>query len=330
MVSKSHNTARYGTAFTVTIDAVEDTTTGISASDRAVTIARFADPSSRPEDFARPGHIFPLVAATGGVLRRAGHTEASVDLARLAGHVPAGILCEVLSADGSMARVPELRRLADRFGLKLVTVKDLIHYRRREESLVRRVEEVDMPTTSGDFRLILFESTVDQDYHPVLVNGDVDTDEPVLVRMHSQCLTGDVFGSLRCDCGSQLQSAMKMIDDAGRGAVVYMRQEGRGIGLLNKLRAYRLQQDGLDTVEANHRLGFPADVRDYGIGAQILRDLGVRRARLVTNNPAKRVGIEGYGLEVVEMVPLRIEPNEHNEAYLSTKKTKMGHLLDHD
>jgi len=328
MVPPASNTAQFGTAFTVTIDAAEGTTTGISAHDRALTIRRFADPAARPQDFARPGHIFPLVAANGGVLRRAGHTEATVDLARMAGHVPAGVLCEVLNPDGTMARAPELREIATRFGLKMITIKALIEYRRHRESLVRRVEEVDMPTDLGEFRMVLYESILDHDYHPALVKGDVTTDEPVLVRMHSQCLTGDVFGSRRCDCGEQLHWAMRKIEAEGRGAIVYMRQEGRGIGLMNKVQAYKLQEQGLDTVEANHHLGFPADLRDYGIGAQILRDLGIRRVRLMTNNPAKRVGIEGYGLVVEEMVPIRMKPNQHNARYLETKRTKLGHLFD--
>jgi len=328
MVPPPHNTSSYGTAFTVTIDAVEGTTTGISASDRATTIRTFVAPKARPQDLARPGHIFPLAAANGGVLRRAGHTEAAVDLARLAGHMPAGVLCEILNPDGTMARVPQLREIGNRFGLKMITIKDLIEYRRHKESLVRRVEAVNMPTKFGSFRLILYESLLDKDYHPALVKGDLTGDEPVLVRMHSQCLTGDVFGSCRCDCGPQLAWALEAIEKAGRGVVVYMRQEGRGIGLVNKLHAYRLQEEGLDTVEANHRLGFPADARDYGIGAQILLDLGVRKVRLMTNNPAKRVGIEGYGLEVVEMVPILIQPNAHNEDYLRAKKMKLGHLLD--
>ena len=328
MVPPPFNTSVHRTAFTVSIDALEGATTGICAGDRATTIRKFVDPAARPRDFGRPGHIFPLAAANGGVLRRAGHTEAAVDLARLAGHAPAGVLCEVLNPDGSMARVPQLREIADRFGLKMVTVKDLIEYRRQKEKLVRRVEEVSLPTEYGDFRLVLFESIIDQDYHPALVKGAWTDVDPVLVRMHSQCLTGDVFGSRRCDCGEQLKAALQIIEREGRGVLVYMRQEGRGIGLLNKLKAYRLQEAGLDTVEANHRLGFPADARDYGIGAQILLDLGVRKVRLMTNNPAKRVGIEGYGLEVVEMVPLIIPPNAHNERYLRTKKTKLGHILN--
>ena len=309
------NTALHGTAFTVSIDAVEGTTTGISAHDRAVTIQRFVAPDAKASDFGRPGHIFPLEAAPGGVLRRAGHTEAGVDLTRLAGHTPAAVLCEILNDDGTMARVPELMTIAERFGLRIITVRDLIAYRRRKEKLVRRVEEVNMPTEYGDFRLVLYESCCDHDYHPALVKGDVDTDEPVLVRVHSQCLTGDIFGSNRCDCGPQLHAAMRAVEKEGRGAILYMRQEGRGIGLVEKLHAYRLQEEGLDTVEANHRLGFPADLRDYGIGAQILQDLGISRVRIITNNPAKRVGLEGYGLEVVEMVPLKIEPNEHNRFY---------------
>ncbi len=322
------NTALHGTAFTVSIDAVEGTTTGISASDRAVTIQKFVAPEAKASDFGRPGHVFPLAAASGGVLRRAGHTEAGVDLARMAGHTPAAVLCEILNNDGTMARVPELMEIAERFGLRIITIKDLIAWRRREEKLVQRVEDVRMPTEWGDFRLVLYESCCDHDFHPALVKGDVDTDEPVLVRVHSQCLTGDIFGSHRCDCGPQLHAAMRAVEQEGRGAIVYMRQEGRGIGLVEKLHAYRLQEEGLDTVEANHRLGFPADLRDYGIGAQILQDLGITRVKIITNNPAKRVGLEGYGLEVVEMVPLKIEPNEHNRFYLDTKRTKMGHLLD--
>ena len=328
MVPSGSNTALHGTAFTVSIDAVEGTTTGISAQDRAATIGRFVAPDVRATDFGRPGHIFPLAAAKGGVMRRPGHTEAAVDLARMAGHVPAGVLCEILNDDGTMARVPQLAEMAKRYGLKMITVKDLITYRKRREKLVRAVEEVNMPTEWGDFRLVLYESVLDKDYHPVLVKGDITTDEPVLVRMHSQCLTGDIFGSCRCDCGPQLHHAMCAIEEEGRGAIVYMRQEGRGIGLVQKLHAYRLQEEGLDTVEANHRLGFPADLRDYGVGAQILLDLGITRVRLLTNNPAKRVGIEGYGLVVEDLVPLRIASNKHNERYLRTKQAKMGHLLD--
>ena len=328
MVPSDDNTALHGTAFTVSIDAAEGTTTGISAQDRAVTIQRFVHADAKATDFGRPGHIFPLAAVNGGVMRRAGHTEAAVDLARLAGHFPAGVLCEILNEDGTMARVPQLTEMAKRFGMKIITVKSLIEYRKRSETLIRRVEEVDMPTAWGDFHLVLYESVLDRDYHPVLVKGDVSTDEPVLVRVHSQCLTGDIFGSCRCDCGPQLHQAMEAVEKEGRGAVVYMRQEGRGIGLVQKLHAYRLQEEGLDTVEANHRLGFPADLRDYGIGAQILMDLGIKRVRLLTNNPAKRVGIEGYGLEVAELVHLHIPSNEHNEYYLRTKQAKMGHMLD--
>jgi 3,4-dihydroxy 2-butanone 4-phosphate synthase / GTP cyclohydrolase II len=324
------NTALHGTAFTVSIDVIKGATTGISAQDRATTIKRFVEPDAKATDFGRPGHVFPLEAANGGVLRRAGHTEASVDLAKLAGLEPAGVLCEILNDDGSMARVPQLLEIAKRFGLRIITVKDLISYRRMKEKLIQRTETVKMPTGYGDFDLVLYESLLDHDFHPVLVRGDVDSGEPVLVRMHSQCLTGDVFASRRCDCGSQLHAAMCAVEREGRGAVVYMRQEGRGIGLLAKMSAYRLQEEGLDTVEANHRLGFPADLRDYGIGAQILLDLGITRVKLITNNPAKRVGLEGYGIEVVEMVPIQISANEHNERYLRTKKDRMGHILDEE
>jgi len=330
MVPSPNNTAAHGTAFTVSIDAVHGTTTGISAGDRATTIRKFVDPAAKPQDFAKPGHVFPLAAAKGGVLRRAGHTEAAVDLARLAGHTPAGVICEILNEDGTMARVPELVPMAKRMGLKIVTIKDLIEHRRRSECLIRRVEEVQMPTEYGDFLLILYESLLDQEFHIALVKGDVRTEDPVLVRVHSQCLTGDVFGSARCDCGAQLAWALRKIEAEGRGAVVYMRQEGRGIGLENKLHAYALQEIGLDTVQANQFLGFPPDIRDYGIGAQILRDLGIQRVRLMTNNPAKRAGIEGYGLDVVEMIPILIPPNPHNERYLHTKRTKLGHLLEYE
>ena len=323
----AENTALHGTPFTVTIDAIEGTTTGISAHDRAVTIRKFVDPESRPEDFARPGHVFPLMAQPGGVLRRAGHTEATVDLARLAGCYPAGVLCEIMDEDGTMARVPRLLEIARTFGLKLVTIKDLIEYRRRSEKLVRCIEVVDLPTRYGHFKLHLYESEVDDHHHLAVVKGDVSDDGDVLVRMHSQCLTGDVFGSMRCDCGDQLDRAMGMIEEEGQGALIYMRQEGRGIGLANKIRAYRLQEKGYDTVEANHLLGFGADLRDYGIGAQILSDLGIRRVRLITNNPAKRVGLEAYGIEIVERVPLRISPNPHNTRYLEAKRDKMGHDL---
>ena len=322
-----HNTALHGTPFTVCIDAVEGTTTGISASDRAVTIQRFVDPDSRPLDFARPGHIFPLKAMPGGVLRRAGHTEATVDLARLAGLFPAGVLCEILNEDGTMARLPELVQLAKKYGLKITTIRDLIAYRHRSEKLVRCVESIHLPTRLGEFQLKLYESEVDKRPHIALVKGDLDSDEPILVRMHSECLTGDVFGSLRCDCDTNLHAAVEMIEREGCGAIVYMRQEGRGIGLQQKIRAYKLQEEGYDTVEANLKLGFKMDERDFGIGAQILLDLGIRKARLITNNPAKRVGLEAYGIEIVERIPVRIKPTPWNIKYLRTKQEKMGHIF---
>ncbi|HEY3268246.1 MAG TPA: bifunctional 3,4-dihydroxy-2-butanone-4-phosphate synthase/GTP cyclohydrolase II [Armatimonadota bacterium] len=322
-----HNTARLETAFTVSVDAVQGTTTGISAFDRAKTIQVLVDPKSKPSDLARPGHIFPLRAATGGVLRRAGHTEAAVDLARLAGLQSAGVVCEILSEDGSSARVPELERLAERFGLKMITIADLIKYRRRMERLVNEVAQVDLPTDYGQFRLHAYESSVDPNPYLALVMGDITEGEPVLVRIHSSCLTGDILHSLRCDCGNQLHMSMQRIADEGRGVLLYIQQEGRGIGLLNKMRAYALQDKGADTVEANLLLGLPADARDYGIGAQILVDLGLKKIRLMTNNPSKRAGLEGYDLEIVERVPLEAEPNEANMRYLSTKREKMGHLL---
>ena len=321
------NTALHGTPFTVTIDAIGGTSTGISAQDRSTTIRRFVDPGSRPEDFARPGHVFPLTAQPGGVLRRAGHTEATVDLARLADCAPAGVLCEIMDEDGTMARGLRLQEIAEAFELKLVTIKDLIEYRRRSEKLVRCLEVIDLPTRYGHFKLHLYESEVDDHHHMAVVKGGVSDGGDILVRMHSQCLTGDVFGSMRCDCGEQLDRAMAMIEEEERGALIYMRQEGRGIGLANKIRAYRLQENGYDTVEANHLLGFDSDLRDYGIGAQILADLGIRRVRLITNNPAKRVGLEAYGIEIVERVPLRISPNPHNTRYLEVKREKMGHDL---
>ncbi len=325
MVTK--NTALKGTPFMVSIDAKEGTTTGISAYDRALTIKKFADPSSRPEDFARPGHVFPLMARRGGVLSRPGHTEAAMDLARLAGLNPIGVLCEIMSDDGRMARVPELQEMAKRFGMKMISVKDLIIYRRKREKLVECVVEVDFPTRYGDFRLRIYESSIDEHHHLALIKGDIGDGENVLVRMHSECLTGDVFGSKRCDCGEQLEYAMRAIEREGRGVIVYMRQEGRGIGLPNKLKAYKLQEDGYDTVEANLKLGFPPDLRDYGIGALILSDIGVRTIRLLTNNPAKRAALEGYGLKVIERVPIKVAPNKHNARYLQTKKDKLGHLL---
>ncbi|MYK20236.1 bifunctional 3,4-dihydroxy-2-butanone-4-phosphate synthase/GTP cyclohydrolase II, partial [Candidatus Poribacteria bacterium] len=328
------NTAQMQTAFTVTIDAKE-VTTGISAQERAYTIRKFIDPNATPSDFVRPGHIFPLEAKPGGVLRRAGHTEATVDLARMAGLYPAGVLCEILNEDGTMARVPELLEFAAQHRLKIITISDLIAYRRQTETLIRRVATADIPTAHGEFKLYAYESTdtdgesVETDKtHIALTKGDVANAAPILVRVHSQCLTGDVFGSLRCDCGEQLEIALQNIEKEGRGVLVYMRQEGRGMGLKGKLRAYQLQDsDGLDTVEANEHLGFPADLRDYGIGAQILADLGVRKMRLMTNNPQKVRGLDGHGLEIVERVPLQTEPNPFNRRYLQTKRSKLGHLL---
>lgn len=324
------NTALHGTPFTVSIDAVEDTTTGISAQDRAVTIRRFVDPDARAPDFARPGHVFPLSARPGGVLRRAGHTEATVDLARLAGLYPAGVLCEILNPDGTMARLPQLMEMARQFHLKIITIRDLIAYRRRSEKLVECLETVHLPTQFGQFKLHLYESEVDRREHVALTKGDLTAADPVLVRMHSECLTGDAFGSLRCDCNTNLHSAIEMIEREGRGAVVYMRQEGRGIGLRQKIKAYHLQEEGYDTVEANLKLGFKMDERDYGIGAQILLDLGIRQARLITNNPAKRVGLEAYGIEIVERIPVRIDPTPWNIRYLRTKKKKMGHMFSEE
>jgi 3,4-dihydroxy 2-butanone 4-phosphate synthase/GTP cyclohydrolase II len=323
----SDNTAPLGTAFTVTVDARRGVTTGTSAYDRAVTIRTLVDPATRAEDLTRPGHILPLRAVPGGVLRRAGHTEAAVDLARLAGCSPAGVICEVLDDDGSMARLPQLTALASHHGLPLITIKDLIGYRSRKERLVRRVASTRLPTDFGEFTAIAYETTVESNMPLALVKGDVGGEEPVLVRMHSECLTSDVFQSRRCDCGVQLRRALEIIQAEGRGVLVYLRQEGRGIGLLNTMRAYELQDLGKDTVEANQALGFKADQRDYGIGAQVLVDLGARRLRLLTNNPRKRVGLEGYGLQVVERVPIEVPATPDNRRYLSTKRDKLGHLL---
>jgi len=326
MVEK--NTALHETPFTVTIDYIHGTTTGISAFDRAKTILALVDPKSKPDDFAKPGHISPLIAKDGGVLKRAGHTEAAVDLARLAGLQPVGVLCEILDDDGSMAKTDKLRKFGNKHGLKFITIADLIEYRRRSEKLINKKVVVDLPSSHGNFKLHLYENALDHNDNPIaLVKGEISKDKPILVRVHSECLTGDVFGSKRCDCGDQLAAAMQMVENEGCGVILYMRQEGRGIGLLNKLRAYSLQENGKDTVEANEILGFKADLRDYGIGAQILKDLGVRKIRLMTNNPKKVIGLRGYDLEIVERVPIEIDPNENNENYLRTKRDKMGHLF---
>lgn len=323
------NTAKFQTAFCVSVEARGETTTGISAADRAATIRKLVDPAARPEDFLRPGHTFPLRAREGGVLVRAGQTEAAVDLARLAGLYPAGVVCEIMNDDGSMARRPQLEEVAARFGIKMISVAQLIDYRRRREKLISRLSTVVLPTRHGDFEATIYEDVIGHAQHVALTIGDPGGDEPVLVRMHSECLTGDVFGSRRCDCGEQLDRAMALIAAERRGVIVYLRgQEGRGIGLHNKFRAYQLQDDGLDTVEANERLGFPPDLRHYGIGAQILVDLGVRRMRLLTNNLQKVAALDGYGIEEVERIPLIVAPNEHNRRYLETKQSKMGHLLE--
>jgi len=322
------NTSRHETAFTISIEAKHRVSTGISAHDRAATIKAVLDPATKPEDLARPGHTFPLRAREGGVLVRAGHTEAIVDLARLAGLYPAGVICEVMAEDGAMARFPQLEATAEQHGLKMVAIADLIAYRRRHERLVKRIAQANLPTKYGEFIAIAYKSTIDPDEHVALVRGDISGKEPVLVRVHSECLTGDIFGSLRCDCGDQIALAMQAIANEGRGVFLYMRQEGRGIGLHNKIAAYALQDEGLDTVEANESLGFPADLRDYGIGAQILVDLGLKDIRLLTNNPRKVVGLEGYGLRVVQTLPLIVTPNPINIHYLETKQRKMGHLLE--
>jgi len=322
------NTSRFSTAFAVSVDAKQGVSTGISAADRAKTIKAIVDLATRADDLARPGHIFPLRAREGGVLVRAGHTEAIVDLARLAGLYPAGVICEIMNEDGSMARLPQLEAMSGKFGIKIITVAELIAYRRRHEKLVHRVAEAKLPTGYGEFTAIAYRSDIDPDEHLALVMGDISTEEPVLVRVHSECLTGDVFGSLRCDCGDQIALAMETIASERRGVFLYMRQEGRGIGFHNKMRAYALQDEGLDTVEANLSLGFPSDLRDYGIGAQILADLGLHQIRLLTNNPKKVIGLEGYGLKVVETLPIVATPNPYNRDYLETKRKKLGHLLE--
>lgn len=326
MVGK--NTAQYETAFTISVDLLgHGCTTGISASDRSKTVQALVNPQTKPEELGKPGHIFPLKAKPEGVLRRSGHTEAAMDLARLAGYYPSGVLVEVLSEDGSMARLPELRKIADRLQLKLVSIKDLIEYRLKFDSYIKREIVVDMPTEWGKFELVAYKQRVTGETHLALIKGHWEKDEPVLVRVHSSCVTGDIFGSCRCDCGPQLHAAMEMVEKEGKGVVLYMNQEGRGIGLLNKLKAYKLQESGLDTVQANLELGFKMDERDYGIGAQILRDLEITKLRLISNNPKKRAGLMGYGLEVVENVPLEMTPNPHNQNYLETKRDKMGHEI---
>ncbi|SHJ16733.1 GTP cyclohydrolase II /3,4-dihydroxy-2-butanone 4-phosphate synthase [Tangfeifania diversioriginum] len=324
------NTSYHETQFTVSVDGIHpDVTTGISASDRATTIKMLVDRNTKPAELARPGHIFPLKAKDRGVLRRSGHTEAAVDLTRLAGLYPSGVLVEIMNEDGTMARLPELMKLAQKFNLKIVSIKDLISFLFQSESLIDRGEKVKLPTQFGEFSIIPFRQKSNGAEHVALIKGEWDVNEPIMVRVHSSCMTGDIFGSLRCECGDQLHKSMEMIDKAGKGVIVYMMQEGRGIGLLNKIAAYKLQDQGMDTIDANIHLGFKADERDYGVGAQILRNLGVTKMRLLTNNPVKRVGIEGFGLEVVDTLPIEIEPNEHNQRYLKTKRDRMGHHLRH-
>jgi 3,4-dihydroxy 2-butanone 4-phosphate synthase / GTP cyclohydrolase II len=326
MVGK--NTATYETPFTVSVDLIgHGCSTGISASDRAKTIQALVNPDTKPEDLGKPGHIFPLKAKRGGVLRRTGHTEAALDFARLAGFAPGGVLVEIMNEDGTMARLPDLVEVAKRFDLKLVTIKDLISYRLKHDTLIKREIAVDLPTQWGDFNLIAFRQTNTDEIHLALIKGEWEKDEPLMVRVHSSCITGDIFGSCRCDCGPQLHTAMEMVEKEGKGIILYMNQEGRGIGLINKLKAYKLQEEGMDTVQANTALGFPMDKRDYGVGAQILRDLGVSQIRLISNNPTKRAGLLGYGLEIVENLPLEMIPNIHNEKYLTTKRDKMGHSI---
>jgi len=328
MIGKNWNSALNETAFTVSVDLAKGTTTGISAFDRAKTIKALVDPMTKPEDLARPGHVFPLKAKNKGVLRRAGHTEASVDLTRIAGLRPGGVLVEIMNDDGTMARLPQLMEVAKKFGVKIVTIEDLIAYRLKHESLINRGVKVKLPTDYGNFNLIPYRQISNGLEHVALIKGEWEENEPILVRVHSSCVTGDIFGSKRCDCGDQLHKSMQMVEKEGKGVVLYMNQEGRGIGLFNKIKAYKLQEEGRDTVEANIELGFDDDERDYGVGAQILRDLGVKKMRLLTNNPVKKVGLEGYGLEIAEIVPIEIEPNKYNMLYLKTKRDKMGHFLE--